>query len=401
MTPITDKEKIDELLTRRVEKIFPSKTVLEKILLSGKRLRLYQGFDPSTPNLHLGHLIGLLTLKGFQELGHEVIFLIGDFTGRVGDPTGKLKARKVLSENQVLKNAETYKKQARIILNFSGENPVKIMFNSTWSSRLSFADVLKIAGHLTVQQLIERDMFQKRIKTGQPIFLNEFIYPLMQGYDSVAMKVDLEIGGNDQLFNMLVGRSLCRTILNKEKFVLTTKLLIDSQGKKIGKTEGNVINISNHPSQLFGQIMGLPDKAIIPCLKLNTQVPLTKIKDVELALKRDNPMIYKKFLAVEVIKMLHDQKTALQAQNEFEKVHQARGIPSKPAVYNLEKPGQERLIDSLVKSTPSSCPTISEAKRLIRQGGIDVDGKRVNDPQFIVSSGQLIKIGKKVFLKIK
>ena len=253
-----------------------------------RKLRLYQGFDPTSPNLHIGHLTGLLTLRDFQRLGHEVIFLIGDFTTRIGDPTGKNTARKLLSTSQIKKNAATYQKQVSSILKFTGSNPVKLKYNSKWNEKLNFAEVIKLAQQLTVQQLIERDMFQDRLKNNREIYLNEFIYPLIQGYDSVAMEVDLEIGGSDQLFNMMVGRKLVAQLQHREKFVATTKLLADAQGKKIGKSEGNAINLANPPGQFYGQIMGLPDNSILPCFRLITDLTDEEIGKIEAQLKKTN-----------------------------------------------------------------------------------------------------------------
>ena len=245
-------DKIDEVLTRRVEKIYPSKEALEKILRSGKKIRLYQGFDPSMPNLHLGNMVGVLKLKQFQELGHEVIFLVGDFTGMIGDPTDKKSLRPQLTKKQVLENCKNWKEQAGKVLNFSGKNPAKFLYNSQWLSSLSFAELLNLAHHLTYQQTIKRDMFRKRLKQDKNIYLHEFLYPLMQGYDSVHMDVDLEIGGSDQMFNMLVGRDLMKKLKNKEKFVLTTKLLVDSKGEKVGKTTGNALFLNSSAKEMYG-----------------------------------------------------------------------------------------------------------------------------------------------------
>jgi tyrosyl-tRNA synthetase len=216
---------IEELLTRGVEKIYPTKEALEKVLKSDKKIKLYQGFDPTGSHLHLGHMVGFRKLRQFQNLGHEVIFLIGDFTGMIGDPSGKSDSRKPLTREEVLENAKSYKEQAGKILNFEGNNPVKLMFNSEWLSKLNYAEILQMASLVTYAQIIERDMFQKRIQEGKDLYLSEFLYPLMQGYDSIAMDVDLEVGGSDQIFNMLAGRDLMKKVKNKEKFVLATQLL--------------------------------------------------------------------------------------------------------------------------------------------------------------------------------
>ncbi|MBL7158927.1 tyrosine--tRNA ligase [Candidatus Microgenomates bacterium] len=393
-------DKIYELLTRRVDKIYPSKEALEKTLRSGKKLRLYQGFDPSTPNLHIGHLVGLLKLAEFQKQGHEVIFLIGDFTGMIGDPSGKLESRKTLTKKQVLVNAKTYQKQASTVLNFFGKNPAKLKFNSKWNSQLKFADVLKLARHFTVQQLIERDMFKKRLKEGKEIYFNEFMYPLVQGYDSVVMEVDLEIGGSDQMFNMMAGRKLAKEILNKEKFVLTTKLLADAQGNKIGKTEGNVINIAQSPEKFYSQIMSLADAAILPCLELVTNLSLEKIEGIKKALAQGkNPMIYKKMLAFELTKMLNNESAAKKAQAEFEKVFQQRKLPTKIPEIKIRE-GEWNIIDLLMET--KLCSSRSEAKRLLKQGAIEIDKKQltINNQQLTINNDTIIKAGKRKFVRL-
>src|SRR3990167_6255228 len=227
-------DKIEEVLTRGVQEVLPDKKSLAT-LMAKRKIKLYQGFDPSMPSLHLGNFVGLMKLRQFQKLGHEVIFLVGDFTGMIGDPTDKLATRKKLTREQVLENAKAWREQAGRVLDFSGDNPAKIIFNSKWSDKITFKDLIEITSNLTVQQLIERDMFQARLKDKEPIYLHEFLYPVAQGFDSVEMDVDLEVGGNDQLFNMMVGRNLCKSIKNKEKYVLTTKLLVDKDGNKVGK----------------------------------------------------------------------------------------------------------------------------------------------------------------------
>lgn len=390
-------DKIDELLTRRVDQILPSKKALEKRLLSGKKLKIYMGFDPSRPDMHIGHLVGLLTMKAFQDLGHEVIFLIGDFTGRVGDPTGKLKTRQALTEKQVLKNAKTYQDQAQMILNFSGKNPVKLKFNSEWWQTYGSDKFLEIGNQLTVQQLLERDMFQQRLKQEKPIHLSEFLYPLLQGYDSVAMDVDLEIGGTDQTFNMLMGRTLLKTYKDKQKFVLTTQLLVDNSGKKIGKTEGNAINLNNRPEDFYGQIMSLTDEAIVPCLRLATEVSLHKAAEVEADLKKNtNQMKWKKFLAYELIKLLHNQSTAERAQTCFETAFQSNKTPKNLVEFCVSD--QCGPADVLVAS--GTVVSMSQAKRLIDQGAVKVNQKKVGK-DYQVKSGDVIRCGKCRFLKIK
>ena len=395
-------DKIDEVLTRGVEKIYPNRGALEKVLRSGKKIRLYQGFDPSTPNLHIGHLVGLLKLAAFQKLGHEVIFLIGDFTAMIGDPTGKIKgARPMLTRQEVLKNVKTYKEQAGKILNFSGKNPAKLKYNSTWLGKLNAAKVAELMRLITYAQIIERDMFQERIKRGKDIYLNELFYPLLQAYDSVHMDVDLEIGGSDQMFNMMVGRDLMKKLKGKEKFVMTTKLLVDSQGNKIGKTEGNVINIAAQPFQFYSQIMSLPDEAILPCFELITNVPLEEVKKIKQIIEKgENSMIYKKRLAFELTKMLNNKLLAIKAQKEFERVFQKRRLPSKIGRWQVAG-GRWNIVDLLMET--KLCSSRSEAKRLVKQGGVEIDNKklRIANCELRIKDGMVIRAGKKRFIRLK
>lgn len=393
---MSNNEKIEEILNRGVEKIYPSKEALEKILRSGKKIRLYQGFDPSMPNLHLGHLVGIIKLKQFQDLGHEVIFLIGDFTGMIGDPTDKTSLRPQLTRKQVLENCKNWKKQAAMILKFSGKNPAKILYNSQWLSKLSFAELINLAHHLTYQQTIKRDMFRKRLKQDKDIYLHEFLYPLMQAYDSVYMDVDLEIGGSDQMFNMLIGRDLMKKIKNKEKFVLTTKLLVDSNGEKVGKTTGNALFLNSSAEEMYGGIMSFPDDVVLLAFELLTTISLQSINSLE---KELGPMELKKRLAFEIVKMYHSEKAAKDAQVEFERVFQKKELPS--AMENIKyQSNSQNIIDLLVKNNLSS--SRSEAKRLIEQGSVDIDGETIKDFQkpVNVKNGSIIRVGKRKFAKI-
>ena len=255
-----DTKKIEELLSRGVEHVYPSREALEHVLMSSRKIRLYSGIDP-TGKLHIGHLALLRKLRQFQDLGHEVIILIGDFTAAIGDPTDKTAARKSLTRQQVLANAQNYKEQISKILDFKKSN-VKFLYNSEWINVLKPVDLLEIASNFTVARFLERDMFQKRAQEGRDILLHEFLYPLFQSYDSIAMDVDLEVGGNDQSFNMLRGRDLMKKMKNKEKFVMALKLLADPSGKKMGKSEGNFIALDDSPKEIFGKIMSWPDSLI-------------------------------------------------------------------------------------------------------------------------------------------
>ncbi|MBL7156076.1 MAG: tyrosine--tRNA ligase [Candidatus Pacebacteria bacterium] len=399
---MTKSQKIEEVLTRGVEKIYPSKNALKNLLTKNKKIKLYQGFDPSMPNLHLGNLVGILKLKQFQDLGHKVIFLVGDFTGMIGDPTGKIEgARPQLTHQQVLKNAKSYKKQAGRILNFSGKNPAKIQYNSKWLSNLSVDKLAGLMRHLTYSQIIKRDMFQKRIEKGKDILLSEFFYPFMQAYDSVYMNVDLEIGGSDQMFNMLVGRQLMKKLKNKEKFVLTTKLLIDKQGEKIGKTTGNALFLNAKPDQMFGAIMNFPDEVIILGFELLTFIPLQQINDYKNLLnkKNINPMILKKELGFEIVKLNYGKQKAQKAQMEFERIFKEKKLPTKIPEIIFRKEILNILDILLISGLAQSK---SQGKRLILQGGVKIDNEIQKDckKQIKIKKGMILQIGKRKFIKV-
>jgi len=388
--------KIEELLTRGVDKIYPSKEALEQQLRAGKKLRLYQGFDPTGDRLHIGHMVGFRKHRQWQDLGHEVIFLIGDGTGQAGDPTGKKKTReKFFTQEELRTNAKEYLTQASRVVRFDGENPVKIMYNSDWLNKLTLVDILNIAQHFSVQQLIERDMFQERLKTGESINLREFLYPLLQGYDSVAMDVDLELGGSDQTFNMLTGRTLMRAMKNKEKFVMTTPLLTDSKGVKIGKTEGNVIGLTDEPSDLFGKIMSLGDDAIIPMFTLLTDLPLGAIKTFDV---KKEPMVLKKRIAHTLVASLHSEKEAQAAEENFSNTFQKKEIPEQIMEISL---GEEGLMHALVREGIVS--SNSEWRRLVKEEAVtNLDTRKtVEDAGVVPASGVKFRIGKHRFIKIK
>lgn len=393
---------IEELLTRGVDTIYPSKEELEKVLRNGKKLTLYQGFDPTGTQLHLGHMVGLRKLRQWQDLGHHVIFLIGDFTAMVGDPSGKLSARKILSHNETLRNAKGYKEQAGKILNFEGENPAEVLFNGEWLGKISAIELLRIAGLLSVQQVVERDMFQERQKRGEDIYMNEFLYPVMQAYDCVAMNVDVEVGGTDQTFNMLMGRKLMRHMLKKDKFVMTTPLLVDSQGNKIGKTEGNVIALTDAPDDLFGKIMALSDDVVLKGFEYVTDVPMEAIR----AMEKGNPLGNKKRLAFEIVKQLHGEQDAKAAQEYFERTVQQKEIPISPesVSFSTSFVSSATVAQGTVEARLAS--SLSEAKRLIDQKGITFGSEIPTDPSSPLSSyvkeGETIaRRGKRIFKKIK
>ena len=383
---------ISNLLTRSVDKIYPSKQELEKVLRSGKKIRLYQGFDPTGTQLHIGHMVGFRKHRQWQDLGHEVIFLIGDGTGQAGDPSGKKQSReKFFSQNELRQNAKDYINQASKIVRFDGSNPIKILYNSDWLNKLNLVEILNIAQNFTVQQMIERDMYQERIKAGEPINLREFLYPLLQGYDSVAMDVDLEIGGTDQTFNMLAGRTLMKTMKGKDKFVMTLPLLTDSKGVKIGKSENNVIGLTDTPADLFGKIMSLGDDAIIPLFTLLTDVPTEEISSFDI---HKNPMDLKKRAAYLIVTQLHSESSASSAQEHFEQTIQQHQTPTNiPEV----KVSSKNIVDVLVEASLASSK--SDARRLIDQGGVQVNGQKIRDSLFVIPNSSLIRVGRR-FAKI-
>ena len=386
---------IDKLLDRGVDTIYPNRTALEKVLRKGKKLKLYQGFDPTGTQLHIGHAVGFRKLKQFQDLGHEVIFLIGDGTGQAGDPSGKKTARdKFFSTKELKENGKSYVLQASKIVRFDGPNPVKIMYNSDWLNKLNLTEVLDIAGHFSLQQMLERDLYQERLKSGINLSLREFLYPLLQGYDSVAMNVDMELGGKDQMFNMLAGRKLVKDYLNKEKFVMTVPLLTDSNGSKIGKSEGNVIALTDSPADFYGKIMSLPDSSILNCFTLLTDKEDKDIKLIEKSLEGgENPMKFKKQLAFELTEWLNSKEEAEKAQETFQNSFQ-KDMPN----FDIEIKLQKSLADTVAPFT--NLKSAGDAKRLIQQGGLTINGDVVTDLNYKIKKGDKIKIGKKIFGKL-
>lgn len=389
---------IEELLTRGVDKIYPTKEALAALLQSGKKLKLYQGFDPTGTELHIGHMVGLRKLSQWQKLGHHVIFLIGTGTGQAGDPTGKLSSReKFFDEEELKHNAKDYVMQAKKLLDFEGENAVEIVHNGDWLNKLNLADILSIAGNLTVQQLVERDMFQERIKNHTDINMREFLYPILQGYDSVAMDVDLELGGSDQTFNMLIGRKLQRAINNREKFVMTTPLLADASGKKIGKSEGNVISITATPNDLYGSIMSLSDDVIVKGLEYLTDIPITEVKEIEKKISDgQNPIEFKKLLAFEIVKQLNDESAATSASQAFQNTVQNKELPENIASISVNVPISLSAIALEQKLIDSN----SEWKRMVEQGGVSFNDEKITNPSEPFTQDGILKIGKRSLLRI-
>ncbi len=395
-----DSAKIEQLLRRGVEKVYPSADALRTALSAGKKLRIYVGVDPTSPDLHIGHALQLKKLREFQELGHEVILLIGSFTAMIGDPTDKMAVRQQLSAKEVMKNAATYKKQAAKILRFRAPNAVKVMFNHKWLSKMSFSDVVELASHFTVQQMSERDMFAKRFADDKPVYFHEFMYPLMQGYDSVAMNVDVEIGGNDQTFNMLAGRTLMKELKQKEKFVVALKLLTNSEGKKMSKTEGGIVAINDTPEDMFGKLMAMDDSMILPYFELVTDRTNEEIEGFKLQLKAGaNPRDLKVQLAKDVVTMFHDAAAADKAAENFTNVFQKKEKPADMAEFSVGK--AMGILDVLVASGLATSK--SEARRVVEEGGVRLDDVVVKDIMTQITHASLpavLQKGKRHFVRL-
>jgi len=397
---ITDAKQIEEVLTRGVENIYPDKATLKKLLTSGRQISLYCGYDPTSPTLHIGNGISIRKLARFQELGHKVIFLFGDFTAQIGDPD-KLSVRQPLTHEQVLENLKNWKKQIGNIIDI---DKIEFKFNSKWLASLTFKNLINVAANFTVQQMIGREMFQQRLKEERPIYLHEFFYPLMQAYDSVAMDVDLEIGGNDQTFNMLAGRTLMKAMTGKEKCVLTMKLLEDPTGKKMGKSEGNMITLEDSPADMYGKIMSWPDTMIAVAMEILTDIPMEEIKTAEKEMKSDvNPRDYKMKLAYEVVRIYLGHDAARHGQDEFTRVFQEKQKPTEiPDIIVQDKDGQIGVLDLFVQAGLAS--SNSEVKRLIKEKAIRIDDELItNDAETvkIPKKGLLLQRGKKQFATAK
>ncbi len=387
-----NEENIKQILSRGIENIFPNKEFLESKLLKGDKITIYLGIDPTGPTLHLGHIIPLRKLAEFQRMGHQIILLIGDFTGMIGDPTDKTATRKRLSREQIMDNCKRYKKQASKFISFSGDNKALLKFNSKWLAKMSFEEVLELTSLMTVEQMLKRDMFEKRMEESKPIYIHEFLYPIMQGYDSVAMDVDAEIGGNDQTFNMLVGRDLMKKLKDKEKFVITTKLIVDSEGKKMGKTEGNMVSMDQSPDDIFGKVMSWNDNLILSGFELCTDIDIEKIKEIS------NPKEQKMLLAKEIVSMIYGESKAKKAFKNFENTFKKGEIPEDIKVISIQK-------DSLLKDSIINEKIVAsnnEWKRLIEGNAVSVIGtdEIIKDPYIKADKDLVLRIGKKRFIKI-
>lgn len=398
----TDEQANKELLNRSIKTIYPSKEALEEVLASGKKLRIYVGIDPTADYVHIGHSTNYIILKRFHDLGHKVIVLIGDFTAMIGDPSDKTALRKKLTRDDVVQNLETFKQQIGKILDFNNiENPIEFRFNNDWLAPLTFEQVIDLASHFTVQQMIQRDAFEKRLKEEKPLYVHEFFYPLMQGYDSVALDADIEIGGTDQTFNMLAGRTLVKAIQNREKFVITTTLLENPvTGEKLmSKSLGTGVGLNESALSMYQKIMKLPDEGIVQCFVDCTYISLKEVETIKQELENgENPRDIKMKLARMIVGMYHNAKDAHRAEEEFINIFQKDLLPEQVDEYPADgKSLQETLVGAGVVSSNSELRRLAEAGAVTyMESGAVIS---VDDLKIIPGSG-VYKIGKNRFIKI-
>jgi tyrosyl-tRNA synthetase len=374
---------------------------LENSYKSGKPLKIKAGFDPSCPDIHIGNAVPIRKLRQFQDLGHEVIFLIGDFTGMIGDPSQQSDTRKRLSRDEVKKNAETYKQQIFKIL-----HPQKtiIDFNSRWCSPLRFEDVLELAAKYTVARLLERDDFMNRYKSGRPISMLEFLYPLVQGYDSVVLKADVELGGSDQKWNCLVAREIQREYGQEPEIVMTLPLLVGTDGtQKMSKSLGNYIGINESAREIFGKTMSIPDELILSYFELATDVSDQELEEIrgEIMAKISNPKDLKTRLAETIVTMYHSKEAATGARAEFERMFKAKGLPDDIEIVRLKWEQPAIWIVTLLKEV-GLAKTSGEARRLVSQGGVYVDQARIesDEAQVPLDREFILQVGKRRFVKV-
>ena len=371
---------------------------LEKAYKENKPLKIKAGFDPTAPDLHLGHTVLLRKLRQFQDLGHEVYFLIGDFTAMIGDPSGRSETRPPLTKEQVLENAKTYEQQVFKILD---PNKTKIIFNSAWFSKMNAEDIIRLCAKYTVARILEREDFKKRFEANLPISIHELIYPLFQAYDSVALQADVELGGTDQLFNLLIGRDIQREYGQEPQVIITLPILEGLDGvQKMSKSLGNYVGIMEPPFEMYGKIMSIPDKIMWKYYELLTDIPLEKIKTLKDQVEsgKYHPKEAKKRLARYLVAQFHSEELAIKAEEEFERVFSKRQAPKEAPIFEVKSgklwlPGFLRE-NGLVKSG-------SEARRLIAQKAIDLDQQPVKEENIILNPGEhILRIGKKRFIKL-
>jgi tyrosyl-tRNA synthetase len=392
MTVNTDKKIIKEILSRGVEEVIDYKH-LESALLSGKVLRAKLGIDPTSANIHIGRAVVLRKLRALQDLGHKVIFIVGDFTGLIGDTSDKDAERPMLSEAEVKANMETYFEQAFKILD---PEQTETHYNSEWLNKLGFLEISKMADKFGLNEFSSRELIKKRLDTGKRVSLRELMYPLMQGYDSVAIKADIELGGTDQRFNLLAGRTIQPLYGQEPQDILMTGLMEGTDGRKMSSSWGNVINITDEPNNMFGKVMSLSDDLIIKYFTFATDIPEEEISEIEKQLQEGkNPKDVKAKLAKAIVELYHGPELAKAAGEEFEKVFSKKELPED--IQEVEN--KKNIIKTIVSG--GAAPSNSEAKRLIEQKAVKVNDKVIEDWEYELKSGDIVKIGPRKFLKIK
>jgi tyrosyl-tRNA synthetase len=396
---------IEELLTRGVANIIPGKQELEKALRSGKKLNIYFGIDPTGTRIHLGHAVPIRKLKAFAELGHHVTFLIGDFTALIGDTSDKESERPAMTQEQIEQNFQTYKRQAEKVLDFS---KVKVVHNSDWLKKLSFEDIVKLTQHFSVGDFVGRELIKKRLGEGKRVGLHEFLYPVMQGYDSYMLDTDLQIGGTDQTFNIQAGRTLQKDLRGKETFALTTPILEGTDARKMSKTWDNAIWLEDNPQDMYGKVMSIKDDLIIPYFTLATSTPMEDVNKWQKALQKgDHPMSIKKILAQTIVTELHDEKAAKEAAENFERIVQNEEKPTNIPVLTFSFSEVNTMGTATALTQAGLTESNSEAKRLIEQGGVKINGNTIDLTQnefknfFEGTANVEVQVGKRKFAKIK
>jgi len=391
--------KIDEILTRGVAEVI-NKDHLKKRLLSGEKLRVKLGIDPTSPNLHLGRAVTLLKLRDLQDLGHQVVFIIGDMTGVIGDTSDKESERPMLSREKVRKNMKSYKEQAGKILNL---DKIEFHQNSEWLTKLGYNEIGDQADQFSLAEFNARENIRKRLEEGKRISLREVLYPLMQGYDSVAVKADLELGGTDQRFNLLAGRELQKHFNQKEQDILMVNLIEGTDGRKMSSSWGNTINILDEPNDMFGRVMSIPDELIIKYFIHCTRVPIDKVRNIDSDMKvgKTNPRDAKLELAAEIVKIYHGEEEAKKAQKYFVDTFSKGETPENIPEIKIEEENI-KLTEFLVKS--GQAKSLSDARRKVEQGGVEVSGEKITDWKMVLDKkydGKVFKVGKFGFIKIK
>jgi tyrosyl-tRNA synthetase len=389
---------MDELLTRGVDQIF-GQPELEQAIASGRHLRIKFGVDPTRPDLHIGHAVALRKLRQFQDMGHTVIFLIGDYTTKIGDPSGKSKTRPMLTDEEIAAHVKTYLDQVGQILDVK---KAEIRYNSEWLGKLTFGDLINLASNMSVAQIIERDDFKNRLESGQELAMHEILYPLMQAYDSVALQADMEFGGTDQLFNLMAGRSLQKKLGQKPQIVFTCELLVGLDGvKKMSKSLDNYVGVTDTPLDMYGKIMSLPDSLIVSYYRLTTEIELSVIDELVKTLAQGaNPRDSKASLARETVRIYNGDKAALKAEADWNSTFRDKQGPAAEQIDEIKLTGKDNfLIDFLVAS--EIIPSRTEVRRLISSNGIKVDGEVVTDENQAITGGEMIQVGKRRFFKLK